>query len=213
MQRLFAYSIACEEQGFLLAVPQGEGKHAVELIQAFRAAFFVQVDDHFAVRMGFETMTLIFKLLSELSVIVNLAVKREPHGLVFVGHRLLSCRGEIDNAEPLMPESDACGVGVLGYLALVVGPAVRESAPHAMHYFRIDFFSLSYVSVNATHRVLEKLCSLSVVEKVPNDLRQCLAACQLETKSRPRSSRRTFAEFPTSCSKCGRFFGFINTTK
>ena len=26
---------------------------------------------------------------------------------------------------------------------LVVGPAVGESAPHAMHYFRIDFLSLS----------------------------------------------------------------------
>src|SRR5580765_7470961 len=160
VQWLFAHSIACEKQGSFFAVPQGEGKHAVELVQAFRSVFFVQVQDHFAVRMGSETMTFILKLLSELSVIVNLAVKREPHGLVFVGHRLLACRGEIDNAQPLMPESDACGVGVLGYLALVVGPAVGESAPHAMHYFRIDFFSLSDVSVNATHRVLEKLSSL-----------------------------------------------------
>ena len=32
VQRLFAHSIACEEQGFLLTVPQGEGKHAVELV-------------------------------------------------------------------------------------------------------------------------------------------------------------------------------------
>src|SRR4030095_8215810 len=104
-----------------------------------------------------------------------------------------------------MPESDACGVGVLGYLALVVGPAVGESAPHTMHYFRIDFFSLSYVSVNATHRVLEKLCSLRC-QMICDDFQP---AGQFETRSRPWSSSRTFAEF----AKCHRFFGFINTTK
>ncbi len=56
-----------------------------------------------------------------------------------------------------MPESDAHGIGVRGHLALVVRPAVGESAPHAMHYFGIDFSPLSYVSVNAAHWVLEKL--------------------------------------------------------
>ena len=104
-------------------------------------------------------MTFIFKLLSELSVIVNLAIKRKPHGLVFVCHRLLSC-GEIDNAQPLMPESDAHAVGVRGHLTLVVRPAVREGPPHALHYFALDFSPLSYVSVNPAHRVLEKLSSL-----------------------------------------------------
>src|SRR5258705_12280179 len=43
VQRLFAHAIAREEEGFFLAVPQGESKHAVELIQSFRSALFVQV--------------------------------------------------------------------------------------------------------------------------------------------------------------------------
>ncbi len=49
--------IASQEEVSFPAVPDGEGEHAVELVDALRPLFFVQVDDDFRVAMASEGVT------------------------------------------------------------------------------------------------------------------------------------------------------------
>ena len=48
VQRLFADSIARQQERFLFAVPQSKSEHAVELGQAIGSALFIQMHDHLA---------------------------------------------------------------------------------------------------------------------------------------------------------------------
>ena len=114
VQRLFTHPVAGEKQGIVSAIPEGEGEHAVERVQATRAALFIEMHDHFRVRMGAKPVAFVFKLLSQLLVVVNLTVEADPDGFVFVGHRLLAGGGKVDDAESLVAEQADGGGGVGG---------------------------------------------------------------------------------------------------
>jgi hypothetical protein len=46
------------------------------------------------------------ELLTELGVIVDLAVERDPEASIFIAHRLVGLRGEVYDREPAVPQAD-----------------------------------------------------------------------------------------------------------
>jgi hypothetical protein len=46
------------------------------------------------------------ELLTELGVIVDLAVERDPEASIFITHRLVGLRGEVDDREPAVSQAD-----------------------------------------------------------------------------------------------------------
>jgi hypothetical protein len=89
-------------------VPQAEGEHPAELLDTRLAPLAVGVQDDLGVRGGLESLDSEF--LTQLDVVVDLAVERDPIA-VPVGHRLLAGT-EIDDAEPAVGEADVtAGVG------------------------------------------------------------------------------------------------------
>ena len=63
------------------------------------------MNEHFRIRViGAKPVAAAKQFLTQLSVVINLAVKHHPHGLVFVGQGLAGGDIQIDDREPLMPE-------------------------------------------------------------------------------------------------------------
>src|SRR5512135_3062463 len=100
----------------------------------------------FGVGMGAETVSVFFQLLAQLSIIINLAVERDPDRFVLVAHGLLSRWGKINDAQALMPEADTDPGAVMDDLAFVVGASMGERAAHAAEDLRIDFSVLAQIS-------------------------------------------------------------------
>ncbi len=74
-QRLDAEAVAGQEQGFAVAVPQGEGEHAAEAVDAALAPGFPGVDDDFGVAAGVEDVAQRLQLGDQFLVVVDLAVE------------------------------------------------------------------------------------------------------------------------------------------
>jgi len=100
-QGFLSESVAGEEQGLLVLVPDGQGEHAAEVLEAVGAEFFVEMDDYFGVAEGFEAVAALFEIGAELFEIVAFAVVADPDGLIFVGHGLVAGL-EVDDGEPVM---------------------------------------------------------------------------------------------------------------
>jgi hypothetical protein len=64
---------------------------------------------------------------TEFPVIVDLTVERNPHGTVFVGHRLPAILTKINDAEPTMTQRHV----VIRIQAGAVRPAMGERSGHA----------------------------------------------------------------------------------
>src|SRR6266496_3508431 len=153
MQRLFPDAIPSEKQRIFFAIPDCEGKHAIEFVQAAGSAFFVQVHDNFGVRSRSKAMSLIFEFISELLVIVNLTIERNPYGLIFVGHGLFSRWGKIDDAQPFMSKTRGYRAGVLNQFTFIVRSAVGKRATHGAQHVGVNLAVSADVSVNAAHVV------------------------------------------------------------
>ncbi len=87
-QRLLAQAVAGQEQQAALGVPEGEGEHAVQQADHFRAFIFIEMDEGFRVALRLEAMPAAFEAAAQGGEIVNLAVEDDPHRLVLVGQRL-----------------------------------------------------------------------------------------------------------------------------
>jgi hypothetical protein len=117
-QRLLADSIAGDEKLLPAVVPQREREHAVQVADAVGAVLLVQMHDHFRVAVRGEAVPSSLQRVTQLAVVVDLAVQDDDYGAVLVVDRLVAGI-EIDDAQPLDPESD---------VVLVMDPA-RVGAP------------------------------------------------------------------------------------
>ena len=66
------------------AVPQREGKHAVELLDHFVAILFVKMRKHFGVGRAAKRVAALFEIAAQLAIVVDLAVENDGDALVFV---------------------------------------------------------------------------------------------------------------------------------
>ena len=107
VQRLDAEPIAGEEELAPARVPDREGEHPVQALDARGALLLVEVDDRLGVGRGPEAVPARLEPGAQLAVVVDLAVVGDPDRPVLVGHRLMAGGREVDDREPPMAERDA----------------------------------------------------------------------------------------------------------
>ena len=54
VKRLLSHTVAGQEEFICIVVPDGKGKHAVDMVNALLAVLLVEVQDDFRVAVGFE---------------------------------------------------------------------------------------------------------------------------------------------------------------
>ena len=126
---LFAERVAGEEQAPAPAIPQGEGKHAVEPFDAALALLLIEVDNALGIGARGETVTFGLQLRLQLAAVVDLAVEDDLDRAVLVAERLVPAR-DVEDAQAGHPQAGArCGV-LPG--TPVVGAATHEGGRHAL---------------------------------------------------------------------------------
>ncbi len=115
-------------------IPDREGEHPAQLLEALRALLLVEVDDDFRVGVGAEPVPLRDERRAKLLEIVNLAVEDDPDRAVLVRERLVPL-GQVNDAQPAVAESDAARSALDFEIAemepRVIGPAMRKRIAHA----------------------------------------------------------------------------------
>src|SRR5262249_55318673 len=101
--------------------------------EAFAAIFLIQMDDYFGVRLRFENMAFGKKQRTEFLIIVNLAVKNDPNGFVFVGKRLVSAT-QIDDRKMAETQPDR----TFHVIPLVVRAAMNDCVSYLFQEIRRD---------------------------------------------------------------------------
>ena len=107
VERLHADPIADQPEAPFTSVPERDREHAAEPVQAVDAPFLERVQDHFGI--GVARLPPVsaerLELLAHLRVIVDLAVEDHLQPAVFVGHRLVGHRREIDDRQAAVTEA------------------------------------------------------------------------------------------------------------
>jgi hypothetical protein len=85
------------------------------------------MDYNFRVRAGTEEVATRQQIPAERLKIVNLAVKNDPDGLIFIGH-WLAATCQIDDGQPAVAQT---GVAVQMY-SVAVRPSMKEGGKHAL---------------------------------------------------------------------------------
>ena len=127
VDRLLAQAVAGEEEPALVPVPDGEGEHPAQPLGKLFAPLFVAVDQDLGVAVALEDVALGDELPLEIEEVVDLAVEGDPDGPVLVGHRLRAGRGEIDDRQAPVPESERA----FDVDAATVRTAMRDHVGHA----------------------------------------------------------------------------------
>jgi hypothetical protein len=115
-QRLDPQPVPGQEERGRQVVPDGEGEHAVQPVQAPGAPSIVGVKDHLRVGSGLEGVARPLELRAKLPMVVDLAVEHDPCGAGGVGDGLVAPFG-VDDGQPLAghprraPTEDSCRVG------------------------------------------------------------------------------------------------------
>jgi hypothetical protein len=97
VERFFAHAIAGKHEMIQACVPDGERKHATQMPHKVQTVLFVEVHDDLGVPFCAELVTGRKKLPAEFAVIVNLAIKHDLNGLIFVA-QWLSTAPHVDDA-------------------------------------------------------------------------------------------------------------------
>ena len=103
IERFLAQPVAGDDKPALPGIPNRQREHAVEVFQKAEPFVFVEMDNCFGVAAGAKSVAGALQPLSQLAVVVDLAVKDDPHRLVFVRKRLVASL-DVDDRQTAMPE-------------------------------------------------------------------------------------------------------------
>src|SRR5438105_9301855 len=96
----------------MASIPQRNGKHSTKTLDAIDAPLFESMQDNLCVGVirlpAVSCATL--KLWPDLGMVVDLAVKGDPKGLVLVAHGLRGSDRKINNRKAAMPQTHS-GIG------------------------------------------------------------------------------------------------------
>jgi hypothetical protein len=135
VKRLLAQSVSSQEQLLAWGIPESEGEHAAEVLDAAFTLFFVQVQDNFGITLCRKAMPTPDQIRTEFAEIVDLTVEDDTEGAVastalsagFVQHGLTPAR-EIDDGEAPHPEAYARR----NPNSLIVRSAVNKGPDHPL---------------------------------------------------------------------------------
>ena len=124
--------MVCGQQHAAMAiVPDGESKHAAQLLHHFSAPLLIAVDDDFSIGMGTEGVSGGNQLSAQFLEVINFAVEGDPYGLIFIAHGLMSGGRKIDDGQPAVLQ--AYPDGAVGQRKIfkpsIVRAAVMEFQP------------------------------------------------------------------------------------
>ena len=133
IERLDAHAIAGAEQASTASVPQGEGEHTVEMLQAIHPPTRISGQQDFRVRLA--AIGVVRQLTAQLEVVVDFAVEDQLQGAVVARHGLTAVLAEVDDAQAVVPQSDAADAAFFGVAphALPIGPAMAQGLHHGVH--------------------------------------------------------------------------------
>src|SRR5262252_3098100 len=106
VERLHSQSIARNEQFLPALIPDREGKHAAQIVDAGGAVFFIEMENCLGIAVGAINVAPRFEVSTIICMIVDLAVVGDVETIVFIGHRLMA-GSHVDDREAPMPERDA----------------------------------------------------------------------------------------------------------
>ncbi len=89
--------------------------------------------NHFRIAGGPEDMSAFLQLRPQFDVVVDFAIRDEPHALVFVGERLTTA-GQVDQAEPAVSEATT----VAEIESVAIGSSMAERRGHSPDEFLFD---------------------------------------------------------------------------
>ncbi len=132
-ERLLPSPVARQNQPLPAVVPKRQGKHPVQFADEVRSSLLIKVNDHLAVRMGFEFVPALQELLAEFPVVIDFAVKDEGEVPCFVRKGLIAGL-KINDAKP----PDGEGHMRKLELTLAVGAAMLHPRGHLIDPLTMD---------------------------------------------------------------------------
>src|SRR5579863_4802732 len=83
-----------------------EREHSIQTLYAVRTFLLIEMNNHLGVGVGGKAMALAFEFSAKLSEVVDFSVVGDPHRAVFVAHRHVADRGEIENGKTATAQAD-----------------------------------------------------------------------------------------------------------
>jgi hypothetical protein len=99
IKRLDAQAIASQEKLASSQIPDCEGEHTPQPLDATIAVLFVEVNNNFRVRRGAKLMTPSDQRRAKLGGVVTFAVVSDPYSRVFVTHRHMPAFAKVHDRE------------------------------------------------------------------------------------------------------------------
>src|SRR5438093_7021287 len=96
IEGLLAHAIARDKELAGMGVPDGESKHATQMVDTTSAVLFVSMNNRFRVGLSVELMSTRLEFTLQVAIVVNLAVEDNRDCAVAAGDRLTSA-GQIDD--------------------------------------------------------------------------------------------------------------------
>ena len=87
-------------------IPQHKREHPDAALESGFAPFGQSREQNLRVRTGTKPMPERSKLVAQLEMVINFAIVDDPIAVLCVPHRLLRRVGQVDYAEPPVPERD-----------------------------------------------------------------------------------------------------------
>ena len=142
IHRFLAKPIASDHQSLLVAVPDGQSKHASQMLDEVQTMLLVQVHDDFRVAVGLELMPRAKQIGSQFEVVVDFAVEDNLDAAVFVPQRLRAA-SNIDDAESSVAKCDAgrCVMDVTcrpEIMSVCVRASMTDTVRHPLQSVRRD---------------------------------------------------------------------------
>src|SRR5579871_1114016 len=140
IERLDAEVIASDKQRrrSRAQIADRKRKHSTKPLDAIGAFLFVQMKDHFSVGMRNETVPLAFEFGAQTGKIVDLTVVRDPDRAVFVTHRHMAERRQVQDGETAAskPHVRSIRKSAIPH-SRVIRSAMRLHARHPHHRFPV----------------------------------------------------------------------------
>jgi hypothetical protein len=148
VQGLDAQTVARQQQTAAVALPEGEGEHALQMAHAILAPGVIGLEDDFGVAVGEKVIATLTEFGAQLPVVVDGTVEDDAQPQRAVDHGLLGAVADVDDLEAAM----AAGDGVVLHDALAIRPARAQALSHPCQALQIGADPIeTYLTGNSAH--------------------------------------------------------------
>src|SRR5215813_3076176 len=106
VEGFYAEAIAGAEKALLRVIPNGEGPHAVKVLQTLLAPFLVSANDYFGICVATKRDSGLLQFFADFFVVIDLSVERDRVRTVLCLHRLISRGRNVQYGETPVAQAD-----------------------------------------------------------------------------------------------------------